>query len=161
MSKQLGLALLTAIVAVAAMAGMTLATPGVGVTSTTIASGDLAAVDLTTRTGDWKLALRTKGTSDVSVVENRVTPGGSFGWHNHLGPSIVVVKEGALTFYRAEDPTCTGQVYTAGQALLDPGNTIHVGRNEGTVDVVVITIRIIPDGAATRIDQPAPGNCTF
>jgi quercetin dioxygenase-like cupin family protein len=161
MSRRLTLALLTAIIAVAAFAGMTLATPGVGVTSTTIAAGDLAEVDLNTKTGDWKLALRTKGTSDVSVVENRVTPGGTFGWHNHLGPSIVVVKAGALTFYRAEDPTCTGEVYTAGQALLDPGNTIHVGRNEGAVDVVVITIRIIPDGAATRIDQPAPGNCTF
>jgi quercetin dioxygenase-like cupin family protein len=161
MSKRLGLALLTAVIAVAAFASMALATPGVGVTSTTIAAGDLAPVDLNTKTGDWKLALRTKGNSDVSVVENRVTPGGTFGWHNHLGPSIVVVKEGALTFYRAEDPTCTGEVYTAGQALLDPGNTIHVGRNEGTGDVVVITIRIIPDGAATRIDQPAPGNCAF
>jgi quercetin dioxygenase-like cupin family protein len=161
MSKRLGLALLTAVIAVAAFAGMTLATPGVGVTSTTIAAGDLAPVELNTKTGDWKLALRTKGNSDVSVVENRVTPGGTFGWHNHLGPSIVVVKSGALTFYRAEDPTCTGEVYTAGQALLDPGNTIHVGRNEGTEDVVVITIRIIPDGAATRIDQPAPGNCAF
>jgi quercetin dioxygenase-like cupin family protein len=161
MSKRLGLALLTAVIAVAAFAGMTLATPGVGVTSTTIAAGDLAPVELNTKTGDWKLALRTKGNSDVSVVENRVTPGGTFGWHNHLGPSIVVVKSGALTFYRAEDPTCTGEVYTAGQALLDPGNTIHVGRNEGTEDVVVITIRIIPDGAVTRIDQPAPGNCAF
>jgi quercetin dioxygenase-like cupin family protein len=161
MSKRLGLALLTAVIAVAAFAGMTLATPGVGVTSTTIAAGDLAPVALNTKTGDWKLALRTKGNSDVSVVENRVTPGGTFGWHNHLGPSIVVVKSGALTFYRAEDPTCTGEVYTAGQALLDPGNTIHVGRNEGTEDVLVITIRIIPDGAAPRIDQPAPGNCAF
>jgi quercetin dioxygenase-like cupin family protein len=161
MSNRLGLAVLTAIIAVAAFAGMTLATPGVGVTSTTIAAGDLGPVDLNTRTGDWKLALRTKGNSDVSVVENRVAPGGTFGWHNHLGPSIVVVKSGALTFYHAEDPTCTGEVYTAGQALLDPGNTIHVGRNEGTVDVVVITIRIIPDGAATRIDQPSPGNCGF
>lgn len=154
-------AIAVALLGVAAFAGLTLATLGVGVTSTTIAAGDLAPVNLNTKTGDWKLALRTKGDSDVSVVENRVTPGGTFGWHNHLGPSIVVVKSGALTFYRAEDPTCTGEVFTAGQALLDPGNTIHVGRNEGTVDVVIITIRIIPDGAATRIDQPSPGNCAF
>lgn len=161
MSNRLGLAVLTAIIAVAAFAGMTLATPGVGVTTTAIAAGDLGPVNLNTKTGDWKLELRTKGNSDVSVVENRVTPGGTFGWHNHLGPSIVVVKSGTLTFYHADDATCTGQVYNAGQALLDPGNTIHVGRNEGTVDVVVITIRIIPDGAATRIDQPSPGNCDF
>ena len=161
MSNRLSLAVLTAVIAVAAFTGVTFATPGVGVTTTPIAAGDLGPVNLHIKTGDWKLELRTKGDSDVSVVENRVTPGGTFGWHNHLGPSIVVVKSGALTFYRAEDPTCTGQVYNAGEALLDPGNTIHVGRNEGTVDVVVITIRLIPDGAATRIDQPAPGNCAF
>lgn len=161
MHTRLLVAIAAALLGVAAFAGLTLATPGVGVTSTSIAAGDLGPVDLNTKTGDWKLALRTKGDSDVSVVENRVTPGGTFGWHNHLGPSIVVVKSGTLTFYTADDPTCTGQVYNAGQALLDPGNRIHVGRNEGTVDVVVITIRIIPDGAATRIDQPSPGNCAF
>ena len=161
MSKRLGLAVLAAVIAVAAFAGMTLATPGVGVTSTTIAAGDLAPVDLTTRTGDWKLALRTKGNSDVSVVENRVTPGGTFGWHNHLGPSIVVVKAGALTFYRAEDPTCTGEVYSAGQALLAPGNTDPCrpergnGGRRGHHD---------PDhpGRCRDAHRPAlPGNCAF
>ena len=52
MSNRLGLAVLTAIIAVAAFAGMTLATPGVGVTTTAIAAGDLGPVNLNTKTGD-------------------------------------------------------------------------------------------------------------
>jgi quercetin dioxygenase-like cupin family protein len=161
MSNRIVLAVATALLAVAAFANIALGTPGVGLTTTPIAAGNLGPVDLNIKTGAWKLDLRTKGDSDVSVVENRLAAGGTFGWHSHLGPSIVVVKAGALTFYRADDPTCTGQVFTAGQSFVDPGDTIHIGRNEGTVDAVVVTIRIIPDGAATRIDQPSPGNCAF
>jgi len=161
MSNRIVISMVLALVAVAAFANVTLGTPSVGLTSTPFAAGNLGPVNVNIKTGDWKLDLRTKGDSDVSVVENRLTPGGTFGWHSHLGPSIVVVKAGTLTFYRADDPTCTGQVFTTGQSFVDPGDTIHIGRNEGTVDAVVVTIRIIPHGAATRIDQPNPGNCSF
>jgi quercetin dioxygenase-like cupin family protein len=150
----LGAALMTT-----ALTGFVLATAQSGVTSTPIAAGNLGEVDIKLRTGDWKLELRTKGDSDVSVVENRVAPGGTFGWHSHPGPSLIIVKSGTITFYRGDDPTCSPQVYTAGQALIDPGNAVHVGVNEGAVDVVVIVTRFLPDGAPTRIDQPAPGTC--
>jgi hypothetical protein len=38
---------------------------------------------------------------------------------------------------------------------------VHVGRNEGSVEVVVIVTRLLPAGATARIDQASPGNCDF
>jgi quercetin dioxygenase-like cupin family protein len=160
MRKQLSFAVLAALVISAALAGLVIATPASGVTSTTIASANLdGEVNLNIKTGDWKLKLRTKNATDVSVVENRVAPGGTFGWHSHPGPSLIIVKAGTITFYRADDPTCSPDVYTAGQALIDPGNAVHVGVNEGSTDVVVVVTRLVPDGAATRIDEAGPATC--
>ena len=60
-----------------------------------------------TLTPHWQARIDTKGATDVHVIENVIAPGGSFGWHSHPGPSIVVVKSGTLTLYRGDDPTCT------------------------------------------------------
>ena len=150
-----------ALVAVIALGGVVMATPAVGLTSTSIASGTLDPVNINVRTGDWGAKLRTKGQSTVAVVENRVAPGGTFGWHSHPGPSVIVVKSGAMTFYHADDPTCSPDVRHAGDALIDEGTDVHVGRNEGTVDAVVIVTRIIPLGANPRIDEPASPFCGF
>jgi len=143
------------------LGGVVLATPAAMVTTTSLASGNLQPVSLNIKTGDWKMDLRTKGVSDVIVTENRVAPGGTFGWHSHPGPSFSVVKSGTLSFYRGDDPTCTPEIYQAGDVLIDPGNAVHIGRNEGSVDLVLIVTRVIPDGAAGRIDEPASGFCSF
>ena len=161
MRTRMVLALAHALLAVVAIGGTVLATASSGVTSMTIATGSLDPVNLNVKTGDWKVQLQTKGQTDVTVVENRVMPGGTFGWHSHPGPSLIIVKAGALTFYHADDPTCTPHIYQAGDALLDAGNEVHVGRNEGAVDVVVIVTRLLPAGAAARVDQPNPGTCAF
>ena len=161
MSTRLSLALLAAVLGVATFAGVTIATPASLVTNTAIGAGTLAESNLNIKTGDWKMDLRTKGASSVSVTESRVGPGGNFGWHSHPGPSFSVVKSGTLTFYRGDDPTCTPTVYHTGDVLIDPGGTVHIGRNEGSVDLVLIVTRIVPAGAATRIDEPNPGNCPF
>jgi quercetin dioxygenase-like cupin family protein len=159
--NRLVVALAGALVVGLVAAGVVVATPGVGVTNTPIAAGALGPVNLNVKTGDWKIDLRTKGESDVSVVESRLAPGGSFGWHSHPGPSFSVVKSGTLSFYRADDPTCTPEIYRAGDVLIDPGHTVHIGRNEGSVDLVLVITRVVPHGAPTRIDEPNPGNCPF
>lgn len=161
MRTRLMVALAVALAGVLAVGGLALATSQMGVTPTPIGSGTLAPVNLVVKTGDWMTQLRTKGESTLAVVENRVAPGGTFGWHSHPGPSLIIVKSGTITFYHADDPSCTGVDYNAGEALVDPGNEVHIGRNEGTEDVVVIVTRLTPIGAAPRIDQPAPGNCGF
>jgi quercetin dioxygenase-like cupin family protein len=153
----------TAAAALIAMtaAGIVVATPAENVTSTTLGGGGLAGVNILVKTDPWMAQLRTKGDSTIQVVENRVAAGGTFGWHSHPGPSVIVVKQGTITFYRGNDPTCTGAAYSAGQALVDPGNVVHVGRNEGSTEVIVLVTRFLPSGASPRIDQPANPACGF
>jgi quercetin dioxygenase-like cupin family protein len=154
-------AALTAVVAASVAGGVTLATPASGVTPTNIAAGGLAPVNILVKTDDWMSQLRTKGDSTVAVVENRLASGATFGWHSHPGPSVIVVKAGEVTFYRGDDPTCTPVRYGVGQALVDPGNIVHVGRNEGSVDAIVIVTRFLPAGAGPRNDEPANPACPF
>jgi quercetin dioxygenase-like cupin family protein len=146
-------------VAVLAIAATALATPGSGVTSTVFAVGSFDDLDAKTITPGWQARIATKGATDVHVLENRIAPGGTFGWHSHPGPSIVVVKSGALTLYSGDDPTCTPHVIAAGSGFVDDGGDVHVVRNEGTVETVVYVTSLVPKGAARRIDEPDPGNC--
>ncbi len=144
------------------IAATAMATLGSGVTSTTLATGNAADIDILVKTGKWKLGLDTKGPSTLAVTENRVAPLGHFGWHSHPGPSLVIVKSGTSTFYRGDDPECKPQVQLAGTAYVDPGGVVHTARNESaTEELVVIVMRLIPEGAAPRIDEPNPGNCPF
>jgi quercetin dioxygenase-like cupin family protein len=155
-------AFLVAIVAVAAYAaGTVLATPVIGVRSTLFAVGQFGEIDAKSETDAWEAEIRTKGASDIHVLENRIAPGGTFGWHSHPGPSFVVVKTGALTLYRGDDPDCTPHVFAAGSGFVDQGGDIHLVRNEGSVETVVYVTSIVPRGAVRRIDEPAPGNCSF
>jgi quercetin dioxygenase-like cupin family protein len=154
-------AVAAALLGVAALGGIVLATPASLVTSTTLATGSLDPINLNVKNGAWKAEIRTKGQTSLTVVENRVAPGGSFGWHSHPGPSLVIVKSGTLTFYLASDPTCSPTVHSAGEAYVDEGTDVHIARNEGTTEAVVIVTRLIPEGSAPRIDQPDPGTCPF
>jgi quercetin dioxygenase-like cupin family protein len=157
----LKLAFLVALIGVSAYGGSVLATPGSGITSTVFAVGKFDELEAKTLSGDWQARISTKGATDVHVLENRIAPGGTFGWHSHPGPSIVVVKTGALTLYRGDDPTCTGQTIGAGFGFVDDGGDIHVVRNEGAVETVVYVTSLVPRDAARRIDEPSPGNCGF
>ena len=161
MRNRIALATAIAVLAVVTAGGVVLATGASGVTSTPIATGTLDPVNINVKTGDWKVKLQTKGQTSVQVVENRLVPGGTLGWHSHPGPSLIVVKSGTMTFYHADDPTCTPDVRHAGDAILDEGTDVHVGRNEGTVDAVVIVTRLLPVGAPARIDEPASPFCGF
>ena len=131
-------------------------------TSTPIAQGNVDDIDARVKTDDWKVHLDTKGASTLAVSENRVAPGGNFGWHSHPGPSLVIVKSGTSTFYRGDDPDCTPEVHPAGTAYVDPGGVVHIARNESrTEDLVVIVTRLAPAGVPPRNDEADPGNCDF
>ena len=142
-------------------AATALATPPSGVVTVPIAQGRFDVIDTKIKTGDWKADLSTKGASDLYVLQNTIAPGGTFGWHSHPGPSLVIVKSGTATFYMGDDPTCAPHVVTAGSGFVDGGGDIHVVRNEGAVDLVTIVTSLVPAGAARRIDVPNPGNCPF
>jgi quercetin dioxygenase-like cupin family protein len=97
------------------------------------------------------------------IVNSVYAPGGNTGWHSHPGPTIVLVKTGALTLYSADDPTCSGRTYSAGQAFVDRGQGhVHIGVNHTSVNTELWAVFLdVPPGASPRIDAPAPGNCPF
>ena len=149
--------------------GTVLATPPSGVTTATIGVGRFDDIDVKSKTDTdvgkptdfWQARIDTKGSSDLHVIQNTITPGGNFGWHSHPGPSLVIVKSGTATFYMADDPTCTPHVVPAGSGFIDAGSDVHIVRNEGSVDLVTVVVSLVPAGATRRIDKPAPGNCPF
>lgn len=153
--------MLTVMLTAGLVTGAAFATSGSGVTNTGLGAGTLEEVDVKVKTGEWELELKTEGPSELGVSELKIVPGGHSGWHSHPGPSLVIVKSGTLTFYRGDDSTCTGRLQPAGSAFVDPGGVVHIARNEGSVDLVLLTTRLIPSGAAARIDEPDPGNCSF
>lgn len=143
--------------------GVAIATPAGGVTTTNIVQGgSFPPLDIDTHVGAHKVQLRTKGASDLWVVSNVFAPGGQTGWHTHPGPSLITVKSGSITAYSADDPTCTGVVYSAGEGFVDEGDgSVHLLRNEGTVAAETVAVQLLPDGAVRRIDAPDPGHCPF
>jgi quercetin dioxygenase-like cupin family protein len=165
--------ILTAIAAVGALAAAALlflpaqATPPDKVTTTIIGIGRFTKIDAKVKTDInpgsptefWKARIKTKGSSDLHVLQNTIAPGGTFGWHSHPGPSLVIVKSGTATFYLAAHPTCTPHVVPAGSGFVDQGHDVHVVRNEGSVDLVTVVVSLVPADAVRRIDEPSPGNC--
>jgi quercetin dioxygenase-like cupin family protein len=128
---------IAAIAAVGALAGAALvvvsarATEPSGVTTTMIGVGRFGEIDAKAktdinpgaRTDFWKARIKTKGSSDLHVLENTIAPGGTFGWHRHPGPSLVIVKTGTATFYLAADRTCTPHVVPAGSGFVTTDTT--------------------------------------
>jgi quercetin dioxygenase-like cupin family protein len=140
------------------------ATPSSGFTSVDVSKGRFEALAVNASGEDITgLRLETTGESDFYVVENTVAPGGLSGWHTHPGPSLVTVKSGTASFYDSDDASCTPRVYAAGSGFIDRGNGhVHLVRNEGDVDLVLITVQLFPaDAAARRIDVEGLTNCSF
>src|SRR3954471_10812350 len=144
------------------------ATPQAGVSSVTIAQGVFDEIDIDAKTDMdpgpakdfWKAMIRTKGPSRLYVVQNTVAPGGSFGWHSHPGPTMVIVVAGTATEYHGDDPTCTPIVHPTGSTFVDGGaEEGHLVRNDGNVNLVVVAVRLFPEGAMPRIDLANPGYC--
>ena len=161
------------VVALLGWAGTTCATPANGFTGSTLATGRFGDIDVASQVlreiGDqtpekdlWLSLQKTKGPSDLYVQSNRWDVGGSTGWHSHPGHSLIIVTEGSVTAYEADDPTCTGHVFSAGgtTGMVDAGH-VHLIRNEGSVVARAIAVQLVPAGAVRRVDQPAPPSCSF
>ena len=110
----------------------------------------------------WRASLRTRGVSDVYVVDTVFSPGDSTGWHSHPGPSLVIVKTSTVTNYEVVGSTCTSHTYTAGQGFVDAGGSDeHMVRDDTSAPAELIAVQILPGGSQRRIDEPAPANCPF
>ncbi len=148
---------------VGATAYATPASPSSLFSSVELSKVPFGEIDLKTNDAHpHQVRVKTHGESDVYVLQITVKPGGHSGWHTHPGPTLVSVKSGTATFYDGDDPTCTPHSYTGPAGTVDLGDGhVHILRNEGTVDVVIVAVQFVPAGAARRIDAPDPGNCTF
>jgi quercetin dioxygenase-like cupin family protein len=105
-----------------------------------------------------KVKLSTKGEIEVAVQRIVATPGATFGWHHHPGPTLVTVLTGTLTLYHAED--CThGIDYGPGTSFSNLPSEVHLARNNGTTDLVVYASYFVPASTPPvplRIDEPLP-----
>lgn len=140
------------------------ATPSSGVTTTILAKSlfDKFAVNTHSLPADgWQARLKTRGQSDAYVVDNKLAPGATTGWHSHPGPSLIFVVAGTVTNYTNEHGSCTGAAYSAGSGFIDPGGEdAHNLRNESaTTQAETIAVQLLPTGAARRIDEPQPTDC--
>ena len=144
-----------------AVAGAALATPGVGVLGTVHARGT-DADEINVHSADG-IKLKTHGPIDFVTQQITIAPGGTTGWHSDPGPVLVTVKSGALTIVYADDTTCAGRTYTAGQSFVDRGDeTVHTALNLGTTPVELWATYFVPGapGSPFRLDAPDPG-CDF
>ena len=132
------------------------ATPSSGL-STTILTGPvmLGDLDLKSKSAVHDVKIKTNGASDVYIVHNRIVPGGHTGWHSHPGISFVTIKSGTATFYQGDDLN-TPLVYPAGTGFVEEAGHVHIGRNEGTTDLEIVVLQLVPFGAPRRIDASAP-----
>jgi quercetin dioxygenase-like cupin family protein len=106
------------------------------------------------------IADQTVGHKHIVVREITLPPGQSTGWHFHDGNLVGYVKQGTLSHF---DATCGSDgVYRTGGTIVEPAgsNHVHIGRNLGSVPVVLDVVYILPVGSPLSEDAPNPG-CDF
>lgn len=106
------------------------------------------------------LSKQTLHGEDYIVAEITIAPNGTTGWHTHRGEVYGLVKSGVLTHYGAD---CREDgVYEAGAALTDPAGADHphIGKNLGSIPVVLDVTYVDPAGAPLSDSVPSPG-CDF
>jgi hypothetical protein len=154
---------IAAFVLLPVVGGIALATPGINVLSAPVhARGTHAELlNIHSKAG---VKIKTKSSVDFVTQQIVIGPGGTTGWHSHPGPVLVTVKSGALTLVYADDRTCQGRTYTAGESFIDRGDEfVHTALNRGGVNLEFWATYLVPGapGAPIRIDAASPGTCPF
>ena len=157
---RLAATVVSAAVMVLVFTGTTVGTPGGSVISAPIlARGDFVdqvGIKVKFERDGRTVVSRAPDAGEVVVQEVTIGPGGTTGWHSHPGPVVVVVKQGTLTYVRADGGECTSTPYPAGTAFVDPGQGhAHTAFNLGSDNLVLIaTYFDVPVGGSPRIDVP-------
>lgn len=140
----------------------TVASPPAGVTPTLIGRGTYDRFKVKSPpSSPIKVDVQANTAVDMVVRTHDYDVGSSTGWHTHPGPVFITVVEGAVTFYEADDPTCTPKVVYAGEGYVDTGRG-HLGRNESGQPARDVTVILAPVGEPFRGELPEPGqHCGF
>lgn len=147
--------LLSAAVLAGAVAGIALATPGVGLTRTLLARATIDPFHV--QSDDIKM--HAKNRADFVAQQVTVAVGGDTGWHTHFGPAFILVKSGSFALTHADG--CATRVYEAGEGFVEAGSDVHIGRNVGATPVEIIAMYTnVPIGAAVAESVDAPADCS-
>lgn len=153
------LAAIAAIVVAAVAATVVLAADGgpSGVEVTPLSQG---TIHTKVRANSAGIKIKTLGPRFVLVTAITVDPGGTFGWHSHPGPVLVTVNKGTLTVYRAHGSDCVKSSFGPGDAFVEQGGDVHLGRNEGTDPVELNATFLAPTGTSEFVQpQQEPKAC--
>jgi quercetin dioxygenase-like cupin family protein len=103
------------------------------------------------------VAKTTLNGTDYIVRDITIAPGGSTGWHWHDGELVGVVKQGTLT-HNASDCSVDG-VYNTGDPVIEPAghDHVHIGRNVGTIPMILEVTYVVPVGKPLFEDAANPG----
>ncbi len=94
------------------------------------------------------------GPAEIRMRTLTIAPGEVMGWHNHPGVgAYTIIKQGTLT---VEDGCGFENVYTAGQAFVEPAGRVHRGKNLTAGEVITAQTFIVPLGSPTSIDPGGP-----
>jgi quercetin dioxygenase-like cupin family protein len=161
-TRSIAAALVASVVVITATVAVALASPAQDVTPLLLARGTYPAFKVASYPDNGGLfKMEAKEPIDVVVRQHTYLAGGSTGWHAHPYPVLITVKEGTLTFYDADDPTCQPLVLSAGQGYVDSGRG-HLVRNETGATAVDVSVIMAPVGAPFRTELVAPNpNCGF
>ena len=66
------------------------------------------------------LTVTARQQTDVALVKAAIIPAGETGWHQHPGPSIVIVQAGSLTMRSPHRRHCMEQQFVAGEMFEHP-----------------------------------------
>jgi hypothetical protein len=102
--------------------------------------------------------------TDVFVVQVTLSPNSSTGWHQHAGPSMVVVASGMVRLIEPEHVNdgdddwghgCREETFPAGTAWAHPSDTHNIA-NDGDEPTVVYLTYFLPEGATPALIPADP-----
>ncbi len=142
------------ILAIAALTPAALASPGAGLTVTTLATANL---DHPVRAHADRIALRTKAPTIVRVQNLVFAPGAVTGWHHHPGVVLVAVASGSVMVWNSRcESTTYGPGSPAGSAFTESGDEALQVTSPGGASVFATYIVPRVDPPEFRIEADAP-----
>jgi quercetin dioxygenase-like cupin family protein len=101
------------------------------------------------------IQLRTNGPKATLTARITVEPDGSFGWHSHPGPVLVAVERGTFALTQVESGRCRTHRFGPGEAFVEDGGRVHLGRNDGGERVRIFATFLARAGT-TEFSRPEP-----
>lgn len=89
----------------------------------------------TTQSWDGSPITYPTGTAEVSGMVIEIAPGAETGWHQHPVASFALILEGELEVQLKNGKT---NKVKAGEALAEVVNTLHNGKNTGTIPTKLV-----------------------